>query len=121
MGCGDSSTGLTLIDVNKLFPESKVVVIEKSEKELNKCIEWCDRTYGGDSQEELVMMNKKLSKIKGLRVKQSEINNRLEDIWAHLINTKWNDKYKRLADFNIQSNPYNIDLKAAKSLHASIQ
>ena len=120
-GCGDSSTGLTLIDVNKVFPSSKVVIIEKSELELGRCIEWCDRVYGSDSQDEILKMNDKLLKIKGLRIKQSEINERLQDIWSHLVSTKWHDRYKRLIDFNIQSNPFNIDFKATKALHASIQ
>jgi len=120
-GCGDSSTGLTLIDLNKVFPDSKVVVIEKTELELGQCIEWCNLAYGGDSRDQILKMNDKLLKIKGLRIKQSDIDSRLQDIWGHLVPTKWHDKYKRLTHFNIQADPYNIDLKAAKAFYASLQ
>ncbi len=120
-GCGDSSTGLTIIDLNKEFPDSKVVVIEKNRDEIEKCIEWCSRTYGVDAREQILEMNKKLSKIKGLRIQQSDIDKRLRDIWAHLTTQNWNERYRKLSDFYIESDPFNIDLHSAKSFYESIQ
>jgi len=118
---GDSSTGLTLIDIHKEFPHAKVVIIEKSDEEFERCVEWCDETYGQSSRKELESMREKLSNFKGLRVQQSEINERLEDVWTHLTSKRWDDKYSILADFNIQANPFNINLQAARNLYESLQ
>ena len=120
-GCGDSSTGLMIVDLNKEFPQSKIVIIKKSELELNRCIKWCDKTYGGDSRKSIFEANEKLLNIKGLVIDQSDINERLKEIWTYLIDKEWHDKYTRLIDFNIQSDPYNIDFGAALRLHESIQ
>lgn len=120
-GCGDSSTGLTVIDIQKLYPESKILIIDKSDEELEKCIAWCDKTYSMDSRAFILEQHEKLSKLNGLRISQSDINNRLKDIWGYLIGTQWNDSYKRLLELNIQVQSTDIDKKAALALHASIQ
>lgn len=120
-GCGDSSTGLMMIDFENEFPQSRVVIIEKSERELKKCIEWCDQIYNINSSELVNDLNERLLKISGLRIKQSDITKRLRDIWEYLVDEPWNDKYSKIIDFNIQSNPFNIDVEAAKSLHETIQ
>ena len=119
--CGDSSTGLTLIDLNKEFPLSKVVIIEKTNEEFEACVKWCSQVYGLDSRKELELMRDKQKSMTGLRVQQSDINERLQDIWKFLTDKPWQEKYKFLTSFNIQSNPYNIDIQAAKSLNESIQ
>jgi len=120
-GCGDSSTGLTVIDINQEFPDSKVVVIDKNEEELKRCIEWCKATYGGDAETSLKALYDKHKEIKGLHIKQYEIDNSLQKIWEYLVDTPWNDRYQELSNFNITSDPFNIDIEAARSLYASIQ
>ena len=119
-GCGDSSTGLMSLGVD-MIGDSKVVVIIKNKKELDQCIEWCNKTYKVDSRSFILELNELLLKTKGLHVKQSEINDRLEDIWTYLVKDKWNDKYKNLVDFNIQVKSAGIDEEAAKALYESIQ
>ena len=120
-GCGDSSTGLTIIDLNNEFPESIVVIIEKDDEEFERCVEWCDQIYGGTSRKDLESMRERQKNIVGLRVQQSEINERLQDIWEYLTVKPWEEKYRKLTKFNIQVNPFNIDLRAALSLHESLQ
>ncbi len=119
-GCGDSSTALVSLDVD-IIKSSKVVIIEKSNKELRNCIDWCDKTYGTDSERFIITLNDRLLTLNGLKVKQSEINDRLQDIWEYLVDTPWNDKYKDLVNFNIQVQSTDIDKEAAKALYASIQ
>ena len=119
-GFGDSSTGLVLLDLN-LTQNSKVVVIDKTDEQIEKCIEWCDHTYGMDSREFILETNDKLKKLDGLHVNQSDIDSRLKDIWRHLVDTPWDDKYLRLTKFDIKVKSNEIDREAAKALYASIQ
>ena len=119
-GCGDSSTGLMSLGVD-MIGDSKVVVIVKSKAEVNQCIEWCDKTYRLDSKDFILELNDRLLTLDALKIKQSEINDRLKDIWSHLIDAPWHDKYKNLVDFNIQVQSTEIDKEAAKALHESIQ
>lgn len=121
-GCGDSSTGLTVFNLNKYFPNSKVVIIEKNDFEFEQCVSWCKETFGGSNPRlELEKMRERQSKIKGLRVGQCDINNKLREIWEYLVDTPWHDKYLKLTQFNIQSDPFDINLNAAKRLYESIQ
>jgi len=113
---GDSSTGLMMIKLNKLFPDSPVVIIEKNHEQVKRCIKWCDDTYGGDSRDYIYQLNEQMKEIKGLRINQSDINDRLHEIWRYLIDMPWKETYTILKDFNIQSDPFNIDAKAAKEL-----
>jgi hypothetical protein len=118
--CGDSSTGLMLIDINKIFPESKTVIIEKSDLEMKKCIKWIDETYNANSKMQVMDLQKKQNKIKGLRINQSEIDDNLKLIWEYLVDAKWDDKYSILSSFNIQSDPFAIDFNAARKLIESL-
>jgi hypothetical protein len=120
-GCGDSSTGLTLINLNQEFPDSKVVIIEKNEQEFDRCVEWCDAMYGKGSRDNLIEMREKQKAIEGLRVNQYDLDNKLKDIWEYLVDAPWSNRYLKLTQFNIQSDPFNINLQAAKSLYESIQ
>ena len=113
---GDSSTGLMMFDIKKMYPDAPIVIIEKSNEELQSCIDWCRRTYGIKSAAHIFRLSELLSRVNGLRIKQSEISERLPDIWAHLIGTKWKEEYANIDNINIQCDPYNIDLKAATEL-----
>lgn len=119
-GCGDSSTGLVALGVD-VIKDSKVVIIEKDEEELKKCVDWCNKVYGVDSESFILQLNEKLNMLNGLVIKQSEINERLQDIWEYLVDTPWDDKYKNLVNFNIQVQSTSIDEEAAKALYESIQ
>ena len=113
---GDSSTSLMMFDINKMFPDAPIVVIEKNDIELQRSIKWCKDTYGIDDPAHMFRLNELLTRIDGLRIKQSEIDQRLPEIWDHLIGTKWKDEYAIIKEFNIQSDPYNVDLEAALNL-----
>ena len=121
LNCGDCSTGLTLIDINKEFPEAKIVIIKKNTKELNKCIEWCNKTYDINSEKYIHDMQEKLLAIKGLVIEQSAINKNLKKIWQYLLPEKWNDSYLNMVNLNIKADPYNTDIEAARGLYASVQ
>ena len=110
---GDSSTGLMMIDIIKHRPDSPVVVIEKSEKELERCIKWCEETYGLDYRDHIYELHDKIRKIEGLHINQSEINSNLERIWSHLVNDKWHKRYSVLKELNIQTMNHSIDETAA--------
>lgn len=119
-GCGDSSTGLLSLGVD-VVSKSKVVVIIKNKKEIEDCISWCDKSYNVDSRSFILDLQNKLLNVDGLIVKQSEINDRLKDIWCYLTDAQWDDKYKRLAELNIQAKSTAIDKEAAILLYESIQ
>jgi len=119
-GFGDSSTGLVLIDINKLRPGAPIVIIDKNKKELERCIEFCCEVSGKDSREYILSLNEELKKIEGLHVKQSEIDSNLELIWKYLVKDKWDKRYLNMINFNIQAIDLSIDESAAKNLMGSI-
>jgi len=119
-GFGDSSTGLVSLGVN-VIQNSKVVIINKTDEQIEKCIEWCDHTYGMNSRIFILDANEKIKKLKGLHVNQSDIDYRLKEIWRYLVDTPWDDKYLNITKFNIQVKSNEIDREAAKALYASIQ
>jgi len=119
-GFGDSSTGLVSLGVD-IIQDSKVVIINKTDEQIEKCVKWCDHTYGMDSRDFILDINAKLKKLDGLHVNQSDIDNRLSEIWRHLVDTPWNDEYLRLTKFNIQVKSNKIDEEATKALYESIQ
>ena len=112
---GDSSTGLMMIDINKFKPDSPVVVIEKNEKELERCIKWCEETYGLDYRNHIYELHDKARMIEGLHIQQSEINSNLERIWSHLVDDEWSERYAELNNFNIQLASNDIDESAARN------
>ena len=113
---GDSSTGLMMFDIKKMYPDAPVLIIDKSPEEYESAVEWCSKVYGGDGPNTMAMLHSKLSELKGMRVYQSDIFNKLPEIWAHLIGTPWKDEYADIKKFNIQTNPANIDVSAAMEL-----
>lgn len=113
---GDSSTGLHLFAFNELYPNSNIIVIEKSQDEIESCINWVNKTYGIDSRADIHRQNELLLSTKGLRVKQSEINSRLEEIFTYLTGDEWQPRYENIASKNIQADPYSLDYDAAMEL-----
>ena len=66
-------------------------------------------------------MQNTLNSFDGLVVNQSEINDRLEEIWEYLVSDKWLDSYANLTMFNIQVNSTKIDSEALGRLLESFQ
>jgi len=110
---GDSSTGLTLIDINAMFPGSPVVIIDKTDDEFEKCVKWCDKTYNMNSRESLMNQRESLEYIDGLRINQSDIDDRLEEIFTYLTGCEYKPYYSNMRRLNIQCDPFDIDFKAA--------
>lgn len=113
-GCGDSSTGLMYLSINELFPDSPVIIIEKNTKQLKHCVEWGNKVFKVDTGMQIMQANELLRSMEGLRVKQSDIFDRLPEIFTYLTRTPWDEKYARLKDLNIQSDPLNMDLESAR-------
>jgi len=116
--CGDSTTGFIPL-LNKI-KGMKTVIIKKNKKEIDNCISWCDEQYKIDSKELVNDMSDQLNLIKGLVINQSEINEKLKDIWTYLVDDEWLDSYSDLTKINIQVQSHNIDETAARALHESI-
>jgi len=115
-GCGDSSTGVFMFGLNKMYPDAPVVIIDKNDEEFERCVSWCNETYGVDSRAEILRQRETLSKVKGLRVNQSDIDLRMQEIFEHLTSCEWQNHYSNIKELNIQSDPFNVDFDAAKRL-----
>ena len=116
--CGDSSTGLQQYNINALYPNAPVVIIDKNETEYAECIQWANETFGIDYADEMKRQHDLLAKLEGLHIQQSEINDNLQAIFEHLTNSPWHDYYAELIDVTIQvSNPWNLDFEAANNLY----
>ncbi len=115
-GFGDSSTGLHLFNIHELYPSSPIVIIEKSESEIESCIEWCDKTYGGNSRNEVLRQKSLLDGLPGMRVKQSEIDAKLKGIFEYLTGKEYLEIYSDIKSLNVQCDPYCTDYEAAKSI-----
>lgn len=120
-GCGDSTTGFLPLLLLGEIKNKKTVIIKKSKDELGRCIKWCENEYGAASKATLQDMHDRLCSIDGLIINQSDINNRLQDIWEYLVDDKWHGRYSELIKFNIQLNSTSIDEQAAKAFYDTIQ
>lgn len=115
-GCGDSSTGLHLFEIEKIYPNAPIVIIEKNEEEVLSCIEWCDSVYGGSNKAEIMRQKKLLDGMSGMRVKQSDIDAKLKPIFEYLTGKEYLDIYSDIKSLNIQCMSTDIDADAAKEL-----
>ena len=115
-GLGDSTTCTDIIDLH-----SKAVVIVKSKQEIEDCIQWCNKVYDVDSRKFILSINERLMEIDGLMINQSEINNKLPEIWSHLVDTELQGVHTNMINFNIQVNSVNIDRESAKVFYESLQ
>ena len=120
-GCGDSTTAFSYlkeaIDLNGV----KILIIKKSCTEFNKCAAWCLKEYGKDIASELSKDNEALSTIDGLIVQQSYINDNLKEIWKHLVDAPWHDRYANISKLNISVIDTGINEEAARAFCESIQ
>ena len=118
-GCGDSTTGF--IPLLNEIKSKKTVIIKKNDEQINACIKWCDSQYKADSREFILDMDLQLSCMEGLVINQSDINDALPDIWNHLVDDDWDDKYTNLTKLNIQVNSTEINNQAARAFYATLQ
>jgi len=112
---GDSCTGLMLFDMNTLFPDSPMVIIER---DPSVSIEFCYKTYGYYDPESMHYLKKQLDEVEGLRIEYDDINVRLPEIWGHLIGDGYDQRRAdMLIKLNVQvENPFDIDHNAAREL-----
>lgn len=116
--CGDSTTGFLYL--SNFIKNKKTVIIKKNNQELQQCISWCDSTYNIDSACFIKNMNEKINQIDGLVINQSEIDDKLTDIWTYLVNDEWKDIYSKLVKMNIRVAQTQINADSVKELHATL-
>lgn len=111
---GDSSTQLMLIDIEKEYPDAPKLIIESDGKKAAKFIK---KEFGRDCTEVIEFFKLKLDRIKGMRIHFEDIDNSLEDIWNHLIRTKFNkERAALLKGLNVQMKDTHIITQAGKDL-----
>lgn len=116
-GCGDSTTAIGFIGDTLT---DKTVIITKNKDEFERCVKWSDSEFNISSASYLTLEQNKLNEVKGLVIKQSEITEKLQDIWEFLVDTEWDDRYSNMVNLNIQVASTDIDEKALKELCESI-
>jgi len=112
---GDSSTGMALFNMNKMFPDSPILIIERDPK---AAIEFCYKTYGEYDPRAIYYLRDHLDNIKGMRVHYDDINANLKNIWEYLIGDGFNqERADMLCKLNVQVvDPHDIDQEAAEVL-----
>lgn len=112
---GDSGTGLMLIDIEKHFPDSPKVIIER---DIEDIIPWAHENYGDAGVKVLYDQKEKLDKINGLRIPFDDIDHRLEEIWVHLVGNGFDrQRADLLTKLNVQVNDiHDVDVDAARNL-----
>ena len=113
-GCGDSTTAFELCPESEIS-NAPIVIIEKSKSELDRCVEFCDKTFNTDSTKIVLSQNDKLMAMPGMRVLQSQINDKLPVIFEYLTGVEWLDKYAIMSKFNIQADANDIDYKSMEA------
>jgi hypothetical protein len=108
---GDSSTGLMLLEMNTLFPDSPKLIIES---DLYKAIDYGYKTYGFYDPKYFEFLQKRMDSIKGLRIAFDDIDDNLETIWNYLIGTPFNQKRADiLKKMRIEiKDPFDLDREA---------
>ena len=117
----DSNTGLALFDVNKLFPDTNIIVIDSS---ITAAVKYGKEVYGVDTTEDMLTYKAKLDEIDGLHVPIASMNNGLERIWNYATNgTLFNaQRAEMLTKLDIRvKEPFNIDAIAAIKLLGSLK
>lgn len=122
-GKGDSNTGLIFYNPEKLFPETKIIVIDS---DVNDSIKFGKDVFKVDVAKELKQAKTLLDNIDGLHIPLDSINDHLEQIWRHVSTKDFNqDRANMLAGMNIQVlDPLDINYasieKFTETVNASI-
>ena len=92
-----------------LLPEINcpTVIIER---DIAPIIRFCKHTYKRDMLDHILMLKSRMDNIDGLRVGFGDIDDRLDEIWSHLIGTPYNkERGDMLKNLNIQvKDPHSI-------------
>jgi len=117
--CGDSCTGLSLIDFEPYFPDAKKVIIDSN---TERAVEFGKTMFDADLTELMAIAKSRLDNMEGLHISLSDINHRLREIWEYLTDSPFNKKRAdQLIKLNIQTeNIYDIDVKAMLNLKESV-
>lgn len=118
-GFGDSTTGIIPIINN--IKEKKILVIKKTDEEIERCIQWCNSTYQVDSSRYINDCNNVLNGIDAMVINQNDIDQSLKKIWTYLVDDPWLDVYGNIKKMNIQVSDTSINKEAAKAIYETIQ
>lgn len=112
---GDAGTGLMLLDLDRLFPESPRVIIESDPK---KAIAFAKKAYGIDSPEWFYYLRNRLDAMGGLRIHVDEINDNLERIWSLVSREPYNrERGELLKRLRVETlDVHDIDREAMNAL-----
>lgn len=113
-GVGDSTCAI-LHRHESLFPDSRIVIIES---DVGKSIEYARTAFNIDMSDKLKSTQKRLSGMDGLKIRYTDINSRLKEIWGYLTNTEYDEgRADMLIGLNIQPQyPLNYDMAALQSI-----
>ena len=116
---GDSSTGLMLIDINNIFPDSPKVVIRS---DIKNAIDYAYKAYGYYDPQYIEFLHEKLINIDGLHIRFEEIDERLEEIWNYLLDSPFNkERAEILKKLHIEiKDPFAFDIESMKDLWTSL-
>jgi hypothetical protein len=105
--CGDADSGLLLIDVEKEFPDSKIVVIERSLKEVMQSLEDKFNIHAPH----LYKFHHKLFEYQNaLHVKFEDIDKRIEEIFEFCVGQKPDkDIHDLISNMHIEINKFEYD------------
>lgn len=113
-GCGDSTTAFAYM--NGVYINMPTVVIEKTDLEFNRCLDWCFETFGQDSITGMEEHREILAGIDGLKVMQSDIDSRAKEIFEHLTGVDFLAHYAELSGLRIESKTCDIDYESMRVL-----
>lgn len=115
--CGDSCTGLMYFDIEGMYPNAPKLIIERDIEESINTL----RIMFGLNRKIVCDMKARLDRIKGMRIAFDEINDKLEEIWSHLIGTPYDkQRGEMLKRMNVQvTDVLDYDVVAANELFRS--
>lgn len=112
--CGDSTTAFAYMD--GVYINRPTVIIEKTDSEFRRCLDWCGETFGPESIKGMIEQRTILADIDGLKVNQSDIDSRRKEIFEHLTGVDFLDHYADLSKLRIESNHCDIDYESMRAL-----
>lgn len=115
---GDSCTGLSMIDFQPYFPDSKNVIIDTS---IDKAVEFGKNIFNIDMTEQLMIAKDRLDATDGMHVKLNDLNHNLHGIWEYLTDSPFNKRRaENLIKLNIQVNDvFDFDIESMLKLKES--
>jgi len=106
---GDSTTIPHLLDL----PDCRKVIIDR---DIHRAIQFTEANYGPANYEYYSFLKDYLSKMEGLHIPFSEINNSLRQIWEYVTDIPFDGKRANmLIQLNVQEHDiYNVDMSTLK-------